>query len=84
MFKPVRVALIAALNQCLNQNQYADKVLQKSFKSNKKFGSRDRKEFAEAFYTIVRHYRLLEYLCGKDIDSQLDYYLENKETLFVS
>jgi 16S rRNA (cytosine967-C5)-methyltransferase len=39
-------------------NRYADKALEKAFKQNPQWGSRDRRFVAEAVYDIVRYYRL--------------------------
>ncbi len=51
------------LSQCLREvfeeKKYADKVLEKTFKSNKILGARDRAFIAEAFYEIIRYYRRL-------------------------
>lgn len=81
MYAPVKNELLNALDLAVHQNQYADKVLQRVFKSNKKFGSRDRRELAESFYDIVRHYRLLVELSGSSLANMVDYYLENKQSI---
>ena len=46
-----------ALDPIFNENKYADKILEKIFKANRKLGSRDRKFIAESVYEIVRNYR---------------------------
>ncbi|MCE3258677.1 MAG: methyltransferase [Bacteroidetes bacterium] len=46
------------LQEIFIKNRYADKALEKLFKQNPKWGSRDRRFVAEAVYDIVRHYRL--------------------------
>lgn len=51
-----------ALDEVFDQGKYADKVIEKCFKSNRKWGSRDRKFFAETLYEIVRHKRKLEFI----------------------
>lgn len=57
--------LIEALKDTFGENQYyADKVIERRFKSNKKWGSRDRKFFAESFYQIVRYWRKYIELAG--------------------
>ncbi|MCS6824325.1 MAG: methyltransferase domain-containing protein [Cytophagaceae bacterium] len=52
-------ATVLALDQIMLKNQYADKVLEKILKSNRKWGARDRAFIAETTYDIVRWWRLL-------------------------
>ncbi len=60
-------ALIVALEEIFFDDKYADKVIQKNLKSHSKWGSRDRKFFAETVYEVVRWYRLLEFMAnGED------------------
>lgn len=47
--------IIQSLDSIFNENKYADKVLEKTFKQNRQLGSRDRKFIAEAVYECVRH-----------------------------
>ncbi len=51
-------AVIDGLNQIFNQDEYADKVVQKLLKRDKRWGSRDRGFVAETTYEIVRWKRL--------------------------
>lgn len=61
-------SLIIALEEIFFDNKYADKVIQKNLKSHSKWGSRDRKFFAETIYEVVRWYRLLEFMAqGEDL-----------------
>ncbi len=60
--KPLLNGIANSLTQIFNENRYSDKVLEKLFKQNKQWGSRDRKFVAESVYDIVRHYRLLAHL----------------------
>lgn len=55
-----------ALYDIFHEQKYADKVIEKCFKQNRKWGSRDRKFFAETVYEIVRHRRRLEFVAGTD------------------
>jgi 16S rRNA (cytosine967-C5)-methyltransferase len=55
-------AIINALHQVFNQEQYADKVNERILKSNPKWGSRDRGFIAENTYEIVRWFRLVTFL----------------------
>jgi 16S rRNA (cytosine967-C5)-methyltransferase len=49
--------VVETLDQIFNENRYADKVLEKTFKAHRQLGSRDRKFFAETVYEVVRHNR---------------------------
>lgn len=55
-------AVTKTLDQIFDERKYADKVIEKVLKSNKKWGARDRKFIAETTYDIVRWYRLLSEL----------------------
>jgi len=51
-------AVIDALNLIYNEDQYADKVVQKVLRYDKRWGSRDRGFIAETTYEMVRYKRL--------------------------
>ncbi|MEO9893137.1 methyltransferase domain-containing protein [Aurantibacter sp.] len=51
-------AVIDALNLTFNEGEYADKVIQKVLKIDKRWGSRDRGFIAETTYEMVRYKRL--------------------------
>jgi len=68
-------AVVASLQQIFQQGHYADKVIQKALKSNPKWGSRDRAFIAETTYDVVRWYRLLYELLGKQPVSEADWWL---------
>jgi 16S rRNA (cytosine967-C5)-methyltransferase len=51
-------AVIDGLQEIFNQGSYADKVVQKLLKRDKRWGSRDRSFVAETVYEIVRWKRL--------------------------
>jgi 16S rRNA (cytosine967-C5)-methyltransferase len=51
-------SIATTLQEIFNKNRYADKAIEKLFKQNPKWGSRDRRFVAEAIYDIVRNYRL--------------------------
>ncbi len=55
LFPPIQRQLIASLFYLFKNKSAGSKVVNYSFKNNKKWGSRDRKAFAEAFYEIIRH-----------------------------
>lgn len=51
-------AVIEGLDLIFNEGEYADKVVQKILKRDKRWGSRDRGFIAETLYEIVRYKRL--------------------------
>jgi len=51
-------AVIDALNLIFNEGEYADKVVQKVLRYDKRWGSRDRGFIAETTYEMVRYKRL--------------------------
>ncbi len=51
-------AVIDGINLIFNENEYADKVVQKLLRRDKRWGSRDRGFVAETIYDIVRWKRL--------------------------
>lgn len=55
-------AIITALHQIFNQQQYADKVIENVLRSNPKWGARDRGFIAENTYDIVRWFRLVAFM----------------------
>lgn len=52
------LAVIHALDLIYNEKEYADKVVQKTLKLDKRWGARDRKFVAETIYDMVRWKRL--------------------------
>jgi 16S rRNA (cytosine967-C5)-methyltransferase len=51
--------VIYSIDEIFNQNRYADKVIEKTFKANPKWGARDRGFVAETIYEMVRWWRLI-------------------------
>lgn len=49
------------------KNKYADKVIERLLKANKKWGSQDRAIVSEIFYNIIRWKKRLEYYMGEGI-----------------
>ena len=58
LHKNLCFATIDGLRQIFNEKEYADKVIQKLLKRDKRWGSRDRAFIAETTYDIVRWKRL--------------------------
>ena len=56
--------VINALKEIYNKGEYADKVVSRALKSDKRFGSRDRKFVAETIYEMVRWKRLYNEIAG--------------------
>ena len=66
-FKNTSEAVITTLYEIFNQKNQADKSIQKLLKTQKKWGSRDRKFVAKVLYDIVRWKRLYEYVTNSEI-----------------
>ena len=56
--------IIRSLSDIFVERRYADKSVEFAFKHHPKWGSRDRRLFAEAIYEIVRWYRWYWHLAG--------------------
>jgi 16S rRNA (cytosine967-C5)-methyltransferase len=59
LYRPVWDGIQSALRDIFREGFPADKVIQRHLKSNRKWGSHDRKLFAEAVYDLVRWWRRL-------------------------
>ena len=57
-------AVINALDVIFNENEFADRVVHKTLKSDKRWGARDRKFVAESIYDSVRWKRLYNEIAG--------------------
>jgi 16S rRNA (cytosine967-C5)-methyltransferase len=60
-YRPLLIQLIDTLAYVFQENKVAGKALETVFKKNKKWGSKDRKNFSEAFYEIVKWKIYLEH-----------------------
>jgi 16S rRNA (cytosine967-C5)-methyltransferase len=80
-FKNLVEAVVKTLELVMLENRYSDKVLEKLFKANPQWGSRDRKFIAESVYDITRHYRYLSAIAGSDKNFRLIFaaYLHEKD-----
>ena len=58
LYRNLVFATVDALGEIFNDGQYADKVIEKTLKRDKRWGSRDRSFIAETTYDIVRWKRL--------------------------
>lgn len=67
-------AVTEALEQIFAHHQYADRVIARILKADKRRGSSDRAFVAEQTYEVVRHYRLLCTLAGKEPKGAADWW----------
>jgi 16S rRNA (cytosine967-C5)-methyltransferase len=58
LYKNLVNSLAFTLQEIFVNKKYADKALERLFKQNPQWGSRDRRFVAEGVYDIVRHFRL--------------------------
>ncbi|HZJ36556.1 MAG TPA: RNA methyltransferase, partial [Gillisia sp.] len=58
LYRNLVFATIDALSEIFNEDQYADKVIARTLKRDKRWGARDRGFIAETTYEIVRWKRL--------------------------
>ncbi len=64
--RPLFEAVISSLKQIFGDGFYADKVIERQFKANKQWGSRDRKFIAETVYESVRWWRKIWFCLGEE------------------
>jgi len=67
-------ASIEALQKIFSENQLADRIVQALLRSNKKWGSKDRRFLASTIYDTVRWYRLYYEVYGKEPESKSDWW----------
>lgn len=68
LHRPVAKSAVSALGSIMIYGRYADKVIEHAFKTEKSMGARDRKQFAEMVYELVRWYRRFGYAAGWDTE----------------
>jgi 16S rRNA (cytosine967-C5)-methyltransferase len=66
LYKNLVNSVALTLQEIFVKNRYADKALERLFKGNVQWGSRDRRFVAEAVYDIVRNYRLYAQLAESE------------------
>lgn len=64
--RPFANLVIQALEDIFFDQKFADKVIEKHMRSQKKWGSSTRKFYAESVYETVRWYRLLHFMANSD------------------
>ena len=67
-------AVIEALRGIFEEGTYADRMIQQVLKADPRRGSRDRAFIAENTYEIVRWYRLLTAVAGREPRSEADWW----------
>lgn len=66
LYKNLVNSVAETLLEIFSKNRYADKAIERLFKQNPKWGSRDRRFVAEAVYDIVRNFRLYSELAQSE------------------
>ena len=66
LHRNIALGIVSGLEKTLVEKHKAAEVIQKLFKSNLRWGSKDRRTIAQAFYDIIRQKRLLHALCGSE------------------
>lgn len=66
--------VVDALEEIFQGKIFADKVIQKTLKKDKRWGARDRAFIAETTYNVVRWYRLLYEIRGAEPSSKSDWW----------
>ncbi|CAA6828286.1 MAG: RNA methyltransferase [uncultured Aureispira sp.] len=74
LYRNLVAASIKALNKIFTENQLADRVVQTTLRSNKKWGSKDRRFLAATIYDAVRWYRLHYEILGHEPESTEDWW----------
>ena len=74
LFPPHLRAIARACMEIFNNGGYADKVIERTLKADKRRGSHDRAFIAENIYEIVRWYRLLYTLRGSKPNHENDWW----------
>lgn len=71
LHRPVWEGIQSSLQAILVERWPADKVIQRQLKANRKWGSQDRRLFAEAVYDLVRWWRRLLWVCDVEWSGDL-------------
>ncbi|MEO0876911.1 MAG: RNA methyltransferase, partial [Bacteroidota bacterium] len=74
LFPPHLRAIAQALEAIFQNGYYADKVIERTLRADKRRGARDRAFIAQNIYEIVRWYRLLYSLRGKEPKTENDWW----------
>ena len=66
LHRNIALGIVSGLEKTLVEKYQAAEVIKRLFKSNLRWGSKDRRTIAQAFYDIIRQKRLLHALCGSE------------------
>lgn len=66
-YKNLFIGITDALNNIFFNQKYADREIERTLKSNPKWGGRDRAFIAETIYDVVRWKRMIEASMGKEV-----------------
>ncbi len=69
-YKNLFIGITETLNQVFFHQKYADRELERTLKSNPKWGSKDRGFIAETVYDTVRWKRMIEGSMGKEVSPE--------------
>lgn len=72
-FRNLYIGIIQILKSVFEQQRYTDKEIEKTFKENKQWGSRDRSFVAEMVYELVRWKALVNFAANQAIEKD-DYW----------
>jgi len=64
--RPLATLVLQALEEILFDKKFADKVIEKHLRAQKKWGPSTRKFFADSVYETVRWYRLLDFIANSN------------------
>lgn len=67
-------AVAQSLDRIFLKKEHAGTVVEQTLKSNKQWGSRDRRFIAESIYEIIRWYRLLYEIDGQEPKNEADWW----------
>ncbi len=75
LHRNIALGIVSGLEKTLVEKHQAAEVIKRLFKSNLRWGSRDRRTIAQAFYDIIRQKRLFHALCGSESEDLNLWYL---------
>lgn len=83
MHKPLWDGVIKSLHDIFIERWPADKVIQRQMKAHRKWGSKDRRLFAESVYDLVRWWRKILFAAGVDWP-EVDRWIDANPQVFES
>lgn len=74
LYRNLVTAVIPSLVKILEEQQLADREVQRLLRNNKKWGSKDRRFLANTIYEVVRWYRLYYEVLGQQPQNEADWW----------